>query len=82
MAEPLDHRPTGGIRQSRKCCSQSIHNHMVVDYPPMSSGNSEIRNPRRSAIQQGCGLASGPAELDCLWNAFWMYHGQSGNNPD
>jgi hypothetical protein len=37
MGEPFDHRPAGWIRQSRKCCIQLIHNHMVVDYRPMSS---------------------------------------------
>ena len=37
MGEPFDHRPAGWIRQSRKCCIQLIHNHMVVDYPSMSS---------------------------------------------
>ena len=31
MGEPFDHGPPGWIRQSRKCCTQSIHNHMVVD---------------------------------------------------
>src|SRR5215470_4321175 len=35
--EPLDHRPPGWIRQSRKCCTQLIHNHMVVNCPSMSS---------------------------------------------
>ena len=37
MGEPLDHRPAGRIRQSRKCCTETIHNHMVVDYSSMSS---------------------------------------------
>jgi hypothetical protein len=31
MGESFDHRPAGWIRQSRKCCTQIIHNHMVVD---------------------------------------------------
>src|SRR6202023_1267902 len=39
MGESLDHCPPGWIRQSRKCCSQFIHNHMVVDYLSMSSVN-------------------------------------------
>jgi len=33
MGESFDHRPTGWIRQSRKCCTETIHNHMVVDFP-------------------------------------------------
>jgi hypothetical protein len=37
MGESFDHRPAGWIRQSRKCCIQLIHNHMVVNYPSMSS---------------------------------------------
>lgn len=32
MGESFDHPPPGRIRQSGKCCPQSIHNHMVVDY--------------------------------------------------
>jgi hypothetical protein len=42
MAEPFDHRPPGWIRQSRKCCTQFIHNQMVVDFLPMSSVNFAI----------------------------------------
>jgi hypothetical protein len=42
MGESFDHCPAGWIRQSRKCCTQSIHNHMVVDYPAMSSVNFAI----------------------------------------
>jgi hypothetical protein len=42
MGESFDHRPPGRIRQSRKCCSQSIHNHMVVDFLSMSSVNFAI----------------------------------------
>ncbi len=45
MGESFDHRPTGGIRQSRKCCTQSIHNHMVVDYRPLSSPNFQSLFP-------------------------------------
>jgi len=37
MGESFDHCPPGWIRQSRKRCAQSIHNHMVVDYLAMSS---------------------------------------------
>jgi len=37
MGESFDHRPAGWIRQSRKRCIQLIHNHMVVNYPSMSS---------------------------------------------
>jgi hypothetical protein len=33
MGESFDHRPAGWIRQSRKCCTQAIHNHMVVNLP-------------------------------------------------
>jgi hypothetical protein len=33
----VDHRPPGWIRQSRKCCTQLIHNHMVVNSLSMSS---------------------------------------------
>ena len=42
MGEPLDHRPAGWIRQSRKCCAQAIHNHMVVDFRFMSSATFAI----------------------------------------
>ena len=42
MGEPLDHRPAGWIRQSRKCCVQAIHNYMVVAYLSMSSVNFVI----------------------------------------
>src|SRR5579864_8577501 len=35
--ESFDHRPPGWIRQSRKGCTQTIHNHMVVDYLAVSS---------------------------------------------
>lgn len=43
MGESFDHRPPGWIRQSCKCriqviCS-AIHNHMVVDFLPMSNAN-------------------------------------------
>ena len=37
MGESFDHGPAGWIRQSREGRIQFIHNHMVVDYPPMSS---------------------------------------------
>jgi hypothetical protein len=39
MGESFDHCPAGWIRQSRKCCTQSIHNHMVVDFLSVSSEN-------------------------------------------
>jgi hypothetical protein len=39
MGESFDHRPPGGIRQSRKRCAQAIHNRMVVDCLSMSSVN-------------------------------------------
>ena len=42
MRESFDHCPPGWIRQSRKRCTQFIHNHMVVDYLPMSSVNFAI----------------------------------------
>jgi hypothetical protein len=42
MRESLDHRSPGWIRQSRKCCTQFIHNHMVVDFLSMSSVNFAI----------------------------------------
>ncbi len=42
MRESFDHRPPGWIRQSRKRCTQFIHNHMVVDYLSMSSVNFAI----------------------------------------
>ncbi len=37
MGESFDHRPAGGIRQSRECCTQIIHNRMVVDFQAMSN---------------------------------------------
>jgi len=39
MREPFDHSPPRWIRQSSKCCVKLIHNHMVVDFLPMSSVN-------------------------------------------
>jgi len=47
MAESFDHRPPGWIGQSRKCGTQSIHNHMVVHFLPMSSVNFAHPLPRR-----------------------------------
>lgn len=44
MGESFDHRPPGRIRQSRKGCTQSIHNHMVVDLRLMSSANFAVRD--------------------------------------
>ena len=42
MRKSFDHRPPGWIGQSRKRCTQSIHNQMVVDYFLMSSKNFQI----------------------------------------
>ncbi len=42
MRESFDHCPPGWIRQSRKRCTQFIHNHMVVDYLSMSSVNFAV----------------------------------------
>jgi hypothetical protein len=42
MGESFDHCSPGWIRQSRKGCTQSIHNRMVVDYLAMSSVNFAI----------------------------------------
>jgi hypothetical protein len=42
VGEPLDHRPPGRIRQSRKCCTEFIHNRMVVDLPSMSTADFAI----------------------------------------
>jgi hypothetical protein len=39
IGEAFDHRSPGGIGQSRKCCTQSIHNHMVVDFQNVSRIN-------------------------------------------
>jgi hypothetical protein len=52
MGESFDHRPTGWIRQSRECCTQTVHNHMVVDFPSMSNVNF--------AIPDFCSLISEP----------------------
>jgi hypothetical protein len=52
MGESFDHHPTGGIRRSRKCCTQPIHNHMVVDLLLVSSTNF--------AILDFCSLVSEP----------------------
>ena len=43
MGESFDHGPAGWIRQSRKCCTKIIHNHMVVNCGPMSSAHCAIR---------------------------------------
>lgn len=56
MGESFNDRPTGGIRQSRKCCIQPIHYQMVVDFLLMSSMNFLIRDgcsPRRPASGGG-----------------------------
>lgn len=37
MGELFHHRPARRIRQRRQCCTQSIHNRMVVDYSQMST---------------------------------------------
>src|ERR1700732_2693930 len=37
MGESFDHRPAGWIRQGRQLCIELIHNHLVVNYPSMSS---------------------------------------------
>ncbi len=42
MGESFDHCPPGWIGQSRKRCTQFIHNRMVVDYLSMSSVNFAI----------------------------------------
>jgi len=42
VGESFDHGPPGWIRQSRKRCTQFIHNRMVVDYLSMSSGDFAI----------------------------------------
>ena len=42
MGESFDHCPPGWIRQSRKRCTQFIHNHMVVDCLSVSTTNFEI----------------------------------------
>jgi hypothetical protein len=44
MGESFDHCPPGWIGQSRKRCTQSIHNHMVVDYLAMSSVDFAIHD--------------------------------------
>ena len=44
MRESSDHRSPGWIRQSRECCTQLIHNRMVVDFRPMSNVNFAIRD--------------------------------------
>jgi hypothetical protein len=46
MRESFDHPPPGWIGQSGKCCAQFIHNHMVVDFPSMSSVNFAIPDLR------------------------------------
>ena len=45
MGESFDHRPAGWIRQSRKCCIETIHNHMVVDFLEMSNVNFAVPEP-------------------------------------
>ena len=55
MGESFDHCPPGWIRQSRKRCTQFIHNHMVVDYLSMSSVNFAIPDfcsliPQRASV--------------------------------
>ena len=43
MGESFDHCPAGWIRQSRKCCTKTIHNQMVVDSRLKSTANFAIR---------------------------------------
>jgi hypothetical protein len=65
MAESFDHRPAGGIRQSGKCCTQPIHNHMVVDRLSVSSMNFAIYSAQSSEVIQKNGFV--PAESgSCL----------------
>jgi hypothetical protein len=59
MGESFDHGPAGWIRQSRKCCCQLIHNHMVVDFPLMSRVNV--------AIADFCPLISEPWQMRGGW---------------
>src|ERR1700722_1926587 len=56
MRESFDHPPPGWIRQSRKCCAQLIHNHMVVDYLLMSSVNfaMDVSLATPSKVGFGC----------------------------
>ncbi len=62
MAKSRDHRPPGWIGQSRKCCTQSIHNHMVVDFHDPSSVNFGGR-PAEANVQLARGLDDGSQVL-------------------
>ena len=53
MGESFDHRPARWIRQSRKCCIQVIHNHMVVNYPSMSSVDFGARITGHPEVEPG-----------------------------
>ena len=61
MGEPFDHGPPGWIGQSRKRCTQFIHNCMVVDYLAMSSGKFGRVAPIWTRSCGGfCSLKAGP----------------------
>jgi len=83
MAESIDHRPTGGIGQSRKCCTQRIHNHMVVDFLLMSSMNfaipgcrSPISEPWHARCFYVCNRRSG-----CLEEEVRYFRERLGRTP-
>ena len=81
MGESFDHCPAGWIGQRRKCCTQSIHNPMVVDCSSMSSVNFAI--PGFQFPDLRCRT---PALMDTLRKsgepaALWRWH-QGRRNVD
>ena len=71
MGESFDHRPPGWIRQSRKRCTQFIHNRMVVEYRAMSSVDFG-RGPRLWWVIQFEDWATGPeGPLGCCGFFSW-----------
>jgi len=77
MGESCDHRPPGWIRQSRKCCAQFIHNHMVVDFLYLSNVNFAI--PDLSVLCLGTKIVA----IDHRWMLPYAYPPQkpSQNSP-
>src|ERR1044071_2929628 len=64
--EPLDHRLPRWIRQSRKCCAQPIHYHMVVDR--LGTTFAALSDPTRQAMIER--LSRGPATVHGLTEPF------------
>ena len=66
MCEAFDHGPPRRIGERRKGCTQSIHNHMVVDNGSVSSGNLPSVFLRHTAKERPLDL-----DKDCGRSESW-----------